>query len=197
MGDVRERFDLVDRHRRYDRRLYEKVMSQDPRLVLNYATPEAKRLYRMQRNVLCSLHLKKGFMRLERSKHGILYAKTRLEHRVADLLLSHFHNRFPTFHIAIEDGSMTYAISPSGRMTEHTLPVEEVVRRLESKLPVDPLLEGLEFDGRLWEGFYDSQYISERRNIKLMNKMMPLKHRDKNAMETRKAKGGHRITDYI
>ena len=195
--DVRDLFSLAHRHRGFDRRLYDTVMRQDGRLVRNYATPESRRLYKMQRSVLCCLHLKKGFMRFRMSGHGILHAKTRLEHDVADLLLAHFHRRYPLFHIAVEDAGRTHVIDPAGRVISYDTGVDDIVRQLEARLPANPLLEGLDFDDRLWENYYDSQYIRERRNIKLMRRMMPLKHRDKDALETMKAGGCRKLKEYI
>jgi len=49
----------------------------------------------------------------------------------------------------------------------------------------------------LWEEYYDSQCIPERRNISLMNKLMPLKHRDENAIESRISKRCRSISEFI
>ncbi len=195
--ELRERFGLAPRHRNYDPRLLDKVACQDRTLVMNIATPEARKLYRMHREVGCGLHLKKGFMRLNRSRHGILYGKPRLEHDVADLLLNHFHRRFPVFHIALEHRGKTYVADTRGTVTAYTACVEETVKELEKHLPPHPLMEGLDFDDSLWGKYYDSTYIRERRNLKLMNRMMPVKHREPHAMETRMAKRCGKITDYL
>ncbi|MFH1055528.1 MAG: DUF4130 domain-containing protein [Candidatus Altiarchaeota archaeon] len=190
-------FDLVRRHREFDQRLCDAVAKQDPSLVENCATSESRKLYEMQRSVLRCMHLKKGFMRLKISEHGILYAKTNLEHDVADLILNHFHNRFPTFHIALEHDKVTDVIQPDGRIIRYNLPLTEVLPTLESKLPRNPTLNELSNDEGLWETYYDSQQIMERDNPKLQQKMMPLKYRDKDALETAKSKRSHNLLTYL
>jgi len=190
-------FDLVTRHKDYDPKLHSRVLMQDKRRVENCATREAKKMYRMQRAVMWSLHAKKGFLRLNMSEKGVLYAKTRLEHNVLDLLLKHFHNRFPGFHIAIETGGKTGVIGPGGWIDTYPFSVEEAVKRLESRGPENQTVKSLENGDRkkLWSEYYESQKIDERRNISLMKKMMPLKHRDKDAHET--TAGCKNITDYL
>ena len=193
--DVAELFSLVGRHRRFDERLLRKVLSQDEALVRNYATPESKKLYRMQRSVMGCLHLKKGFMRFRLSEHGILYARTRLEHDVIDLLLRHFHGRYPGFIVAVEVAGVTHAVNPDGSVWSRKRRVEDVVEVLEAEHPRDPGLTGLSYEN-LWGAFYGSQYIRERRNLKLMRKMMPGKHRDRGSIEEFRSSESARLTDF-
>lgn len=194
---MKEMFDMVHLHKDFDRKLYEKVMSQHPVLVKNCATPESRKLYNMQRNVTKCIHLNKGFLRFEISSHGIMYAKAKIEHNVVAFILRHFHQRYPTFHVAIEDKGNTYVIDTNGVIKRYALDVEETVKVLELKLPCDDLLKDLDFSEELWEPYYDTQYISERRNIKLMKKNMPLKYRMENAVETRMAKRCKDLNEFM
>ncbi|MFH0862696.1 MAG: DUF4130 domain-containing protein [Candidatus Altiarchaeota archaeon] len=186
-------FGLVKRHRDYDMRLHDTVLMQDPTLVKNCATPESKRLYRMQREVSRCLHAKKGFLRLKRSPHGILYARTELEHDLADLLLSHFHHRYPTYHIALEHRRMTYIAAPGGKKTVTDESLEEAVLRLEASLPRE---DSGRTDETLWRQYYDSQMSKERRNLRLMDKMMPRRYRDKDSYENKAETFSRSLVDY-
>ena len=190
-------FDLVGRHKNYDRRLHEVVLKQDPRLVVNCATAESRRLYEMQRSVMRCLHLKKSFLRLNVSEHGILYARVELEHDIGDLLLRHFHQRFPTFHIAIEHDRRVDVIDTTGRITHHKMSLQETLNLLESTLPPNPALSGLHYTEDLWSEYFESQNIRERRNPQLQRRMMPQKYRDPDAIETLKAKKCRSITEYL
>ena len=190
-------FDLVCRHRDYDKMLHEKVLGQDSALVENCATPEARRLYMMQRAVMRYLHAKAGFMRLKLSGHGVLYAEAELAHNVADLLLAHFHRRYPTFHIALGYDGRTYVADPCGMTTVYDKPVMDVVGALESALPENPKLDELMFGEDVWRRFYDSQQIAERRNTGLMDRMMPHRHRDKDAYETAAERRCHSLSEYV
>ncbi len=186
--DLAAMFDLVFLHKDFDENTFSDVEDQDINIVKNLATKEARKLYEMQRSVMRCIHLKKSFIRFSLSRHGILYTRTHLEHNVVEQLLEHFNARYPLFHIAIEYDKKTYVISPEGKISVHGLRVEEAVRMLEAELMLDPILTEIEFDDGLWEEYYDSQYIRQRRNTGLMKKMMPLKYRSDDQEETRIAK---------
>ncbi len=187
--------DMASRHRRYDGRLRNAVSRQDQALARNLATPEARRLYEMGGEVSRSLHAKKGFLRLNVSPGGVLWAKTRLEHDVLDLLVDHFHRRFPGRHIAIESGGRTLTASPGGGFREHRLGVMDAVRLLDGS--AQPGAEDSAGVRRLWEEYYDSQEIKSRVNHALMRRMMPARHMDPDAYESRKASGSGRISDWL
>ncbi|MBT3406861.1 DUF4130 domain-containing protein [Candidatus Woesearchaeota archaeon] len=194
---IADLFDAAHRHKEYSQELLSSVMQQDYNLVKNNATPEAKKLFRMQSGVLKYFHLKRCFMRLEFSKHGILYCKTELEHKVVDMLLSFFHKRFPIFHIAIQYKDKTYVINTKGQMQIVKANMNDTIKQLERKLPLNDLLSDLDMEESLWEDYYNSQYIKERRNVKLMNQMMPLKYRDQDHIESTVVKRCQKLTDFM
>lgn len=49
---IKEIFNMVKMHENYNEELYKKVLEQNPVLVANLATKEARELYKMQRDVL-------------------------------------------------------------------------------------------------------------------------------------------------
>jgi probable DNA metabolism protein len=187
-------FGLVRRHGEFDDRLLEVVKRQDARLVANCATPESRRLYDMQRAVMRCLQAKKGFMRLRKAMGKVLYARTELEHDVLDLLVRHFHHRFPTYHVAIESGGRTQWVGPDGALTEESAPVEEVVRRIEAGRSHE---EGAFMSEDVWRQYYDSQRIPERENPGLQRKMMPMRYRDEGAWESIAALRSRCLADFI
>ena len=170
-------FGLAERHADYNLMLHRKVLSQDRRLVENYATAESMRLYNMHHAVMRCLQANKGFIRLKTSTHGILYAKVETEHDVVDLLLRHFHRRYPTFHIALEYRGRTYVADRGGDVRVHNLCVEEAVKSLEASMPENKNPTDNITPEKLWCEYYASQLISQRRNLKLMGRMMPVKYR--------------------
>jgi probable DNA metabolism protein len=188
-------FDLVTRHRDYDKRLHEKVLRQNPILVANCATAEAKRLYRMQREVSHSLHVKKGFLRLKQSPKGILYAQANLEHDVADLLLTHFHRRFPAHYIALEHRGKIFVAFPNGKTSAFNQKLPETIRTIEENL-AEKTGPTTSHDESIWRQYYQSQMTKERRNLRLMDKMMPHKYRDKDAYENNAESLSHNLTEY-
>jgi len=190
-------FPLVRRHRKFDEKLYRKVMRQPPALVANLATPEAKKLYRMSRNVTGLLHLKKGFMRFQVHPKGILYTQTTLEHDVMDLLLAHFHMRYPTFQIAIEVKDKTYTIDERGVNKTYPMRLSETITHLEVLRPLHEMAQSMGDTKGVWESFYQSQYISQRKNLKLQQKMMPHKYRDRNNVIENTDLGNTKLTNFL
>lgn len=190
-------FELAKYHNRFDIKLYKHVMNQDPRLVKSIATPEARKLYRMHREVGRSIHLNKGFTRFDISPHGILFAKKDFEHDVVDIIMHFFHTRYPKFVITIESKGKTYVIDPEGIISTFNQNLKKTVQLLEKKHPINPLLKELNYDETLWKEYYDSQFIRERKNLKLMQKMMPLKYRDFNAVETRMSKRTRNLSEFV
>jgi probable DNA metabolism protein len=183
--------DMAKRHRDYSERVGRRVLKADKRLVDSMACDEARELYRLQQEVGRSLHAKKGFLRLKKAG-DVLWADARIEHDILDLLLNHFRNRFPTFTIALGSKGRTLTAFPNGRVREYNLRVEDVVLRLSGvSVEGDGEVEGL------WESFYQSQLIAERRNTALMDKMMPKKYRDTDAYEKRAVDGVMRLLDYF
>ena len=193
---IREQFELACLHKDFDINLYNKVMKQDKNLVKSYATKESRKLYEQHTNVAKGIHFAECFTRFNYSKHGILHTKIKLEHNIIDYILRFFHNRFPLFMIAIEANKKTHTIDKNRIIKVYNLDINKTLAKLESSLPVDPFFQDLEIDKDLWNTYYDSQYISQRRNIKLMNKMMPKKYRNDIAEETI-AKRCHSLKEFI
>ncbi len=190
-------FGMAMYHRKFDKQLYKKVLQQPKDLVNNLATKESRKLYKMHREVMASVHLKKGFMRFDVSKHGILHTKLKTEHNVLDFIIGHFHRRYPVFYIALEYRGKTHVMDLDGNKKVHNKRLKQTIQHLEGKLPLNPLCADMDFDENMWYCYYDSQYIPQRRNISLMKKMMPLKHRQDDCIETFMSKRSKRITDFF
>ncbi|MFA6089415.1 MAG: DUF4130 domain-containing protein [Candidatus Woesearchaeota archaeon] len=184
MSEVLDCFYLADRHNKFNSDLLKKVEMQNIGLVMNVATPEARQLYEMHTNVARAICKIKSFLRFDISLHGILYTSIDSEHHIVDDLLYFFHERFPIFHIAIFDKKKTYVISSEGLVSVYDLSLKDVVLLFEKKLPVLEIMKDFSYDEDLWEKYYDSQFILERKNLRLMKSMMPLKYRSKNSAES-------------
>ena len=195
--ETNELFGLAKLHKDFDPRLQNIIKSQDHAAVRNCATKEARRLYGMHRDVMRCIHLQRGFIRFDRSAHGILSAEPRLEHDVQDILLQLFHKRFPRFYIILGHRGKSHVINPEGTITSSTASVKTSIASLERRLPINPLLKDIAMDEPVWDTYYESQYISQRRDIGLMKKMMPLKFRSKAAEETRISKRSASLDKWI
>lgn len=201
---VLDLFYLADRHKDFDNRLLKNVEKQDFNLARNISTKESRQLYELHTNVARAICKIKSFLRFDISKHGILYTKIESEHYIVDNLLEFFHQRFPIFHIAIEDKQKTYVITPKNEIKQYPLAIKETIAILEKELPIQNLTNDItdnetSFDETLWEKYYDSQYISERKNLKLMQSLMPKKYRfgKESSAESIIAKRCKKITEFI
>jgi len=77
------------RHKDYDPLLVQAVMEQDDDLVMAKATVESRKLYNKSRMVFRDFDKLRSFLRLEISRHGILYATIRTMHDIEDMIVRH------------------------------------------------------------------------------------------------------------
>jgi hypothetical protein len=135
----------------------------------NLGNDLAKKAISMSREVDGDLYNHKAFLRLYVSPHGILYAKLdKMKHYNEKLLLKFFKKRFPTFNILIESKRGIFRTDRSLSAQSENLSLEEALKELENKLPIDPLLINLKEGNyqELWESFARSQIINERKDSK-------------------------------
>ncbi len=180
---------MAARHRDFDDRILQAVLSQDDALVSACATPESRSLHNMHSCVSRSLCKAEGFTRLEVSGNT-LYGRVELEHDIMDLLLSHFHRRYPGYDVALGQGNETFVMDAYGRVRVCKCGIDRYL--IENGIP-----NAAEPDSdQLFETYYLSQCIKERRNVGLMRKMMPRKHSRLNHIEHMLNNAGARITDF-
>lgn len=176
-------FPLANYHKDYDERIRQAIEKQDESVVENVVSVEARKIYSMHRQVSCDIHKLVSFIRLKRSA-DILYSKVNTEHNILPFILKHFHLRFPTFKIIIGDKT-TYIMDKEGKVSILNIDFDSYTKDLDS----EDMLE-------LWRVYYDSQYIEQRRNLGLMNKMMPKRLRQDN-IETIISKRTRSLTEFM
>ncbi|VVB74176.1 Uncharacterised protein [Candidatus Tiddalikarchaeum anstoanum] len=112
------------------------------------------------------------FARFNISSKGILW--TRIEEEFTPHIITFFSERFPDFYIMIEHLGRTYLTRKGEPLSVYNDKVENVIRKYESLLPDNDLAKSLEVDNsELWNTFYDSQYVKERKNTRLFHKYIP------------------------
>ena len=189
---------LARKHKDFSHELIKSVLKQDKAKVMACATPEAKKLYRMAKEVGREIHLTESFLRFNVNSKGILYAKVNVEHNVEKSIVKFFVNRYPLYVIVLEskrgcfigyydiDKDEKNKINRDVRkckvIVEHCKSkMDEVVKQLENIRNNDDVLNEInEFDTRIWYEFYSKQGIRKRRNKKLFNRNMPKKHMEFN-----------------
>jgi len=133
--------------------------------VLEKMSMEAVQFARLASEVAREIHQAKAFIRLvplETPK--ILFGEWELNHETIYFIMKHFLRRFPEYTILLLTGTQAYA----GQGSEIW---EETIDRRQLNLPAkkDEFLDE-------WLTFYQSQYIPQRKNIKLFKKHVPQKY---------------------
>lgn len=175
-------------------------------------TLDAKKYYQMARSVSREIHYHKMFTRLKIERNSILVGIINPEHKIEDLILKFFYNRFPKFTIILNSikKKTIYFIGPA-ELREKLKKKEGIIFKLEkdcvlgkSKLKLEnvisillPILKDNKFfDGiidtdldltKLFKEFYDSQHIDSRENYRLFIQNMPKKYKKKKDMVVEKS----------
>jgi hypothetical protein len=142
----------------------------------NSGSPMAKKFIQMMREISLETYRAMQFTRTEINNRGILYGVVSLKHRVMDRVLNYFHKRWPQCIICLfnEHNLKTGIIDEKGIIRELTLPLKEVVEKLNVNRHTIPYFEDIQFSGEeIFETLYNSQNIVERENPRYFKSMIP------------------------
>ncbi|MFW9939114.1 MAG: DUF4130 domain-containing protein, partial [Candidatus Thorarchaeota archaeon] len=148
-----------------------------PEVVLrNSGSPLAKKFNKMMREVFTEAYRAKQFTRTEINNRGVLFGVVLLKHRVMDLVLKYFHERWPSCIICLynEYVHKTAIITEEGNIYEIDSPLKKVVEKISKNRPIIPYFEDIQFSGKeIFETLYNSQFILERENQSFFKRMIP------------------------
>ncbi len=209
-GYARKEFiENLPRHSKYSPK-YLNQINKLPNVVLrNSGTPIAKKFIQMMREVFTEAYRAKQFTRTEINNHGVLFGLVLLKHRVMDLVLNYFHERWPQCVICLynEHTHKTSIINEGGTIQEFKSPLKEVVDEISNKRPIIPYFDDIQFSGEeIFETLYESQNIIERENPRFFKSMIPDKCYElpgmRNGIEKRYIEKRHltrnkKINDYL
>ncbi len=192
----------LPRHYRFTYNLIQQVKTIPEVILRNLGNPLAKKMNRMMREVSTESYRAKQFTRTEINNKGVLYGVVALKHRVMDIVLNYFHERFPQCIICLynEISGNTGVINEKGVIQEVKSPLKKVVERVSKDRPIIPYFEDIQFSGeQIFESLYGSQFISERENKNFFKKMIPDKCFELPGMRggVEKRFRNKRINDYI
>jgi probable DNA metabolism protein len=173
-----EIFHLIHRHAQYSNNLATRIKAIPESILKNIASPEARKIDRMIREIFRELERVKQFTRTKLNNHGILYGKILITHKIEDLVLEYFHKRFPDFWICLynEKKRQTLVQKKKGEFSYWDLSLEESVKKLSLERPIKPYFDDIQIENEdLFNTFYASQYISSRKNPRYYQQMIPKK----------------------
>ncbi len=148
-----------------------------PEVILrNSGTPLAKKINYMMREVSTESYRARQFTRTQINNRGVLFGVVLLKHRVIDLVLEYFHERWPQCIICLynEHTLKTAIIDEKGIVREFNSPLKKVVEEVSKNRSFNPYFEDIQLSGeKIFETLYNSQFISERENKSYFKRMIP------------------------
>jgi len=166
----------LPRHCKFSPTLIQQIKKIPEVNLRNSGTPIAKKINRMMREVTTEAYRAKQFTRTEINNQGVLFGVVFLRHRVMDLVLNYFHERWPECIICLynEHSGKTGIINEKGGIQEIDSTLKSVVERVSKNRPIIPYFDDIQFSGgEIFETLYKSQFISERENQNYFKQMIP------------------------
>jgi probable DNA metabolism protein len=142
------------------------ALQQGPGFCICGRGPFSALFRRRSRDVGNEIHRMLGLIRFTETTEGDLIAQPKLFHCTADLLLKKFRLRYP--------GRRLIFLLPDGALGLQHKQLFFIDRQ---DLPASMLNPKDDFE-QLWETYYRSQYIPERKNIRLASHFIPKKYWD-------------------
>ncbi len=169
---------LIRRHSDFSPQLVQKIMKHDASILQNSGSPFAKRINAMIREVFKEFDRQRQFTRTELTPKGILWGKVHFQHRIEDLVLGYFHERFPQCIIVLanEVKNECIFINESSKMFGSGLQMQDLIQILSEGRPQSGVYSDLQYSNEdLFDEFYSSQFIKARKNKRYFRQMIPLK----------------------
>ncbi|QQK08996.1 TIGR03915 family putative DNA repair protein [Miniphocaeibacter halophilus] len=134
--------------------------------VLNVPNNNIFRFNRIERNVLFEKHRFEGLLRFSEIQNGFLYAPFEPENNILPLLIGHFVNRLQNQQFLIHDVKRNYVAI----YEKNNLDFFDV-----EKLNIEYSEDEIKYQN-LWNIFFKSISIKERKNLKQQVSFMPKKY---------------------
>ncbi len=177
--------------------------SQNDNLIENFIKGKANLLgevLKRHREVRLESMKKIAEIRFQIKEERLLIGRIDDEHDIGRIILSHFINKFPTFYIIIfSNNGLQYGskkiridVKPTGESEGEIINYfREELKKLNLKtIKID------NFNAKMWEEYYDSQYIPERKNISAQNKCITLPENNKRMRIYLKKKENKNLNEY-
>lgn len=132
----------------------------------NFADPDVLQLRTLLQQIHLEVHRMYGFVRFEETNSNVWYAHFSPDNDICDLVAPHFLHRLGTQFI-LHDVKRNKATFCNGKVC--------ITKQLTS--PVTVYLSAKETTLKdLWQTYYNSVNIAQRKNLKLRNNYMPVRY---------------------
>lgn len=143
---------------------FTQALEKGPDFVISRVSKEARLMYNRSRQVYGEAHRAYGFVRLTplmTAAGEIMVGQVEFQHLISDLVLKHFIRRSKGTPVYLIEQNQAYHYHQGSFMIT---PVHELPFTIPSNEFAD-----------MWDAYYDSQYIKERKNLALARKNLPKK----------------------
>jgi probable DNA metabolism protein len=199
--------EMLPRHAKFNPIWLEQLVKIPEEILQNRASEWAAKLYRLSRQVGKEFNRTRSFTRTHLNAHGILWGIINIEHKVEDMVLDFFHQRFPRYIVILynQNTKISHICNEKGNIEEKSTPIQNLIAQLEKERPVFEIIPGEKINGEklsqenqeLYRVFYESQYIADRKNPRYFQQMMPKKWQAAPGMEMEKRFLNTSLTKYI
>ena len=125
--------------------------------------------------VRSEIHRMRGFVRFDSINDKVLFGYMNPEHKIGRLVTDIFARRFQKNIVILGNDHkvwVSYYSEKSYKRYEESKSLNEIVAEVRSLIDSNNEVD----ISKIWQVYYDSQYIKERENHKLFYKNMPKKH---------------------
>lgn len=139
------------------------------------ADPDIVKIRRKVGEVRSEIHRMRGFVRFNSINDKILFGYIKPEHEIGGLIADIFAKRFQKNIIILGNDHkvwVSYYSEKSYKKYENSKSLKETLEEIKTLIGSNQELD----ISRIWQVYYDSQYIQERENHKLFYKNMPKKY---------------------
>jgi hypothetical protein len=165
----------LKRHSNFSQMILHQANKLPEAILRNQGTTEAKKINKMMKEIFMEAYRAKQFTRTEINDRGVLYGIVLLKHKVIDLVLEYFHERWPSCVICLynEYTRKTSILDEKGNISSSNLSLTKVVANVSESRPLVPYFEDIQFSGEeIFETLYKSQFIESRENRPYFQKMI-------------------------
>ena len=125
--------------------------------------------------VRSEIHQMRGFVRFDSINDKVLFGYMNPEHKIGRIVTDIFARRFQKNIVILGNDHkvwVSYYSEKSYKRYEESKSLNEIVAEVRSLIDSNNEVD----ISKIWQVYYDSQYIKERENHKLFYKNMPKKH---------------------
>lgn len=172
----KELIQYLPRHCKFTPTIIREINKLPDVIFRNLGTPFARKIIKMVKEISLEAYRAKQFTRTEINNRDVLYGTILLKHKVIDIVLKYFHERWPQCIICLynEHTKKTGIINEKGTIHEKDLPLKEVLEKINKNRPIIPYFDDIQISGEeIFETLYKSQNIPERENQRYFKSMIP------------------------